>query len=267
MRIGDLARAAGCSTRAIRHYHSAGALPEPPRNASGYRDYGISVVAEVLRIRALVDAGVPVRAISDIGPGLGRAERKHLSEALRRLDDRIAGLTRQRERLASMLDGTFGLPEDIRDRVRAAIICGVAEKVPHADLELEVHAEEEIASLELMALSGVATEFTWTRLRSNLLDDASIGFTHRAAKAWIALAHEPVGRFGEKDEAVNRLAEEVILGHQRGVFRGLTETLVPGEVPITVGDANLTGAQADLFEYLASMMSVDESAPDAGGTK
>ncbi|MFD5867712.1 MerR family transcriptional regulator [Corynebacterium sp. NPDC060344] len=266
MRIGDLARAAGCSTRAIRHYHSAGAFPEPPRNSSGYRDYGISDVAEVLRIRALVDAGVPVQAICDIGSGLGPTEREHLSDALRRLDDRIAGLMRQRDRLESMLTGTFGLPADIREGVRATMISGVAKEGAHADFELEAHAEEELASLELMALSGVATERTWTQIRRNLLDNASIGFTHRAARAWVALAHEPVERFGDENEAIRRLSEEVMIGHRLGVFRGVAETLVPGDVPITVGDAKLTGAQAELFAHLVATMSEGESASDAGGT-
>ncbi|MBV9856444.1 MAG: MerR family DNA-binding transcriptional regulator, partial [Streptosporangiaceae bacterium] len=33
MRIGELAGLAGVSTRAIRHYHQIGLLPEPARTA------------------------------------------------------------------------------------------------------------------------------------------------------------------------------------------------------------------------------------------
>lgn len=267
MRISDLARAADCSTRAIRHYHSAGAFPEPPRNSSGYRDYGISDVARVLRIRALVEAGVPLRTVAEMGPGMGADERKVLSVALQHLDGRIDELMLQRDRLQSMLDGTFGLPPDIREGVRAALMGGDAEEVPCADTDLEAHAESELASLELMALSGVATEDTWALLRRNLKDDACIGFTHRAATAWIALGRRPPGRPGDGNEVVHRLCEEVILGQRQGVFRGLTETLQPGDVPITVDDAKLTGAQAELFEYLVANSSAVESNLDAGGGK
>ena len=35
--IGQLASYAGVTIRAVRHYHQVGLLPEPDRNASGYR--------------------------------------------------------------------------------------------------------------------------------------------------------------------------------------------------------------------------------------
>ncbi len=39
MRIGEIAGIVGVSTRAVRHYHRIGLLPEPPRRANGYREY------------------------------------------------------------------------------------------------------------------------------------------------------------------------------------------------------------------------------------
>ncbi|UUA88525.1 MerR family DNA-binding transcriptional regulator [Corynebacterium genitalium ATCC 33030] len=36
MKISDVARAAGCSVRAVRHLHETGAVPEPPH---GHADY------------------------------------------------------------------------------------------------------------------------------------------------------------------------------------------------------------------------------------
>jgi len=41
MRIGELAGLIGISTRAIRHYHRVGLLPEPARKANGYREYSL----------------------------------------------------------------------------------------------------------------------------------------------------------------------------------------------------------------------------------
>ncbi len=37
--IGQLAEYAGVTVKAVRHYHRRGLLPEPPRDASGYRRY------------------------------------------------------------------------------------------------------------------------------------------------------------------------------------------------------------------------------------
>lgn len=43
--IGHLAAHTGVTVRAIRHYHHIGLLPEPERDASGYRRYGAPAVA------------------------------------------------------------------------------------------------------------------------------------------------------------------------------------------------------------------------------
>lgn len=39
MRIGELARRSGLKATTIRFYEDRGLLPEPPRDASGYRSY------------------------------------------------------------------------------------------------------------------------------------------------------------------------------------------------------------------------------------
>ena len=37
MKIGELAKATGLSTKTIRFYESEGLIPDPPRTGSGYR--------------------------------------------------------------------------------------------------------------------------------------------------------------------------------------------------------------------------------------
>jgi MerR family transcriptional regulator, copper efflux regulator len=51
MRIGELARALGVTTKAVRFYEAGGLLPGPARAANRYRDYGPD---EVQRLRVLV---------------------------------------------------------------------------------------------------------------------------------------------------------------------------------------------------------------------
>lgn len=51
MRIGELARQAGTTPKAIRFYETAGLVPVPPRASNGYRDY---TTADVERFRLLV---------------------------------------------------------------------------------------------------------------------------------------------------------------------------------------------------------------------
>lgn len=96
--------------RAIRKCHSAGVLAEPPCDGSGYRVYRIPDIAEVLRIRALVDAGLPLRTIASL-PTADETERRSLMrEAMKSIDMRITELKRQRQRLQAMHDDVFEFP-------------------------------------------------------------------------------------------------------------------------------------------------------------
>ncbi|GLW67191.1 MerR family transcriptional regulator [Actinomadura rubrobrunea] len=62
MRIGELAKASGVSTRALRYYEQRGLL-KPRRQENGYRDYDESAVTRVRNIRALLDAGLNAESI------------------------------------------------------------------------------------------------------------------------------------------------------------------------------------------------------------
>ena len=89
MRIGELAGLVGISTRAIRHYHRIGLLPEPVRKANGYREYSLRDAIELAR-----DAG------------------RDLAEILRELDADLArqeaGLRQRRARLARLRQAEAG---------------------------------------------------------------------------------------------------------------------------------------------------------------
>lgn len=56
MRIGELGRRIGVSTRTLRHYESLGLLPAR-RDASGYRSYDDADLRAVTEIRSLVGLG------------------------------------------------------------------------------------------------------------------------------------------------------------------------------------------------------------------
>lgn len=66
MRSSEVAKLAGVTTRALRHYHAIGLLDEPPRSANGYRDYGIAALTRVLRIKHLASLGFPLARIGEM---------------------------------------------------------------------------------------------------------------------------------------------------------------------------------------------------------
>ena len=69
MRIGELANRTGVPTRMLRYYEEQG-LITPLRLENGYRDYDEYLVERVLKIRRLLDSGVPTRIIRDMLPCL-----------------------------------------------------------------------------------------------------------------------------------------------------------------------------------------------------
>ena len=119
--IGDLAALAGVSTRAIRHYHAVGLLPEPERDTSGYRRYGPADVVIAVRVARLRALGMPIATIREqVGGGA-----VDLSSALRDLaedlDREVERLTTVRNRLRLLADAGPGAPaEAMAEALRVA---------------------------------------------------------------------------------------------------------------------------------------------------
>jgi len=128
--IGQLAAYAGVTVRAVRHYHQIGLLPEPERDASGYRSYGAGAVVSLIKIRTLANAGVPLSRISE----LLEADEAALAEAVEKivshLRDEIERLEASRKQVAQLVAGdSLVLPAEVipyLDRLREI---GVSERV------------------------------------------------------------------------------------------------------------------------------------------
>ncbi|WP_144790485.1 MerR family transcriptional regulator [Kocuria palustris] len=114
MKIGELARRAGATTRQLRYYEEQG-LIAPDRTHSNYRDYGEDAIERVRQIRRLIEAGMPTRVIRVLlpcvdGPGAelphhDNPEMAALLEAEReRLHEQIEKLTRSQQQVECYLD-------------------------------------------------------------------------------------------------------------------------------------------------------------------
>jgi DNA-binding transcriptional MerR regulator len=120
--IGQLAAYAGVTVRAVRHYHQIGLLPEPERDASGYRRYGATAVVSLIKIRTLANAGVPLSRIGQ----LLEADASTFAEAIQRIDnqlrDEIERLETSRKQISQLAAGDgLTLPPEVAaylDRLR-----------------------------------------------------------------------------------------------------------------------------------------------------
>ncbi|MGZ4472130.1 MAG: MerR family transcriptional regulator [Nocardioidaceae bacterium] len=122
--ISQLAGFVGVTVRAVRHYHARGLLPEPARDFSGYRRYDAQAVIDLIRIKTLTDAGVPLARVSELlqadEDGFARA----VEQIDRDLERRIHELACHRQRVRRLAAGdSLVLPADVVDylaRLRAA---------------------------------------------------------------------------------------------------------------------------------------------------
>lgn len=132
--ISQLARYAGVTVRAVRHYHQIGLLPEASRNHAGYRSYDAAAVVRLIRIRTLADAGVPLARVQE----LLDAEPEKFAEGIQDIDKELRSEIRRlqstRKRLAGLAAGEqLTLPRSVvgyLDRLRSL---GVEER--YIDLE------------------------------------------------------------------------------------------------------------------------------------
>jgi DNA-binding transcriptional MerR regulator len=111
--IGQLAAYTGVTVRAVRHYHAKGLLAEPHRDGSGYRRYDAAAVVELIRIRTLADAGVPLSRVHE----LLAANEAEFAAAIKDIDHRlrveIGERQRHRELVAELAAGdSLALPPE-----------------------------------------------------------------------------------------------------------------------------------------------------------
>ncbi|MEU2898721.1 MerR family transcriptional regulator [Streptomyces sp. NPDC001273] len=109
MRIGELARRTGVTTRALRYYEEQNLLTAE-RSGSGQRHYAETAVDRIHLIRQLYAAGLSSKAIAELTPcvidGTATPELlQRLAAERDHLDRRIADLIRTRDRLDSVIDG------------------------------------------------------------------------------------------------------------------------------------------------------------------
>jgi MerR family Zn(II)-responsive transcriptional regulator of zntA len=112
MRIGELAAAAGTTTKTLRFYEESGLLPPTDRAANGYRDYGPEALSRLDFIHRGRAAGLTlaqIREVIDIRE-TGDAPCHHvhqlLTERLADIDRQIADLQALRATLSRQREQT-----------------------------------------------------------------------------------------------------------------------------------------------------------------
>jgi DNA-binding transcriptional MerR regulator len=221
--IGQLAAYAGVTVRAVRHYHHIGLLPEPERDASGYRRYGATAVVALIKIRTLAEAGVP---LAQIGEMLD-AEAPAFAEAVRRIDGRLRGeierLETSRQQIAQLTAGdSLALPPEV---------------TPYLDRLREIGASERILAAERDAWILVAAR--WPDRISQFMPEKLAQLQDPQLVRLYRLGSELIDSDAVDDRRLQEIADIIAGGLERAYAAGEID---PGqaaddEVPFNLLDA------------------------------
>jgi DNA-binding transcriptional MerR regulator len=222
--ISQLAAYAGVTVRAVRHYHAKGLLPEPERDPSGYRRYDAAAVVDLIRIRTLADAGVPLSRVFE----LLAADEEEFAAAIEDIDRRLRAEIRERqrhrERVAQLAAGDqlalppeaveyldrlreLDVPERAIEMERDAWIL-VAAKIPEQMPALMTLKRDQIDDPAVAAiyvdLVEAASYWDADDPRLPAFADRLVSLFEEDAKHW---SEDEVAAFGLDDELVTLLDE------------------------------------------------------------
>jgi DNA-binding transcriptional MerR regulator len=132
--ISQLAAYAGVTVRAVRHYHAKGLLPEPERDHSGYRRYDAAAVVELIRIRTLAEAGVPLSRVRELLAADDDAFAAAVEEIDHRLRAEIRDRQLHRQRIALLAAGdSLALPPEAVSYLERLRAVGVSTEMVDAE--------------------------------------------------------------------------------------------------------------------------------------
>ncbi|MEU3056370.1 MerR family transcriptional regulator [Streptomyces griseus] len=160
MRIGEIAALVGVTSRAVRHYHHIGLLPEPARRANGYRAYTVRDAVLLARIRRLTEIGLSLDEVRDV---LADDAGRELAEVLGELDADLARQEREiqerRQVLAALLEAPLAPDGPFLSPALAALL----EKAPATGSPAAAKDREHLALLD--AAGGGAGAEVFAALR------------------------------------------------------------------------------------------------------
>ncbi|QNE77745.1 MerR family transcriptional regulator [Streptomyces finlayi] len=237
MRIGEIAALVGVTSRAIRHYHHIGLLPEPERRGNGYRTYSVRDAVLLARIRRLTELGLGLDEVRDV---LADDEGRELAEVLGELDADLARQEQEirdrRRRLAELLERPVGTEQPVPRELAELLGTSPAPHSPAAARD-----REHLALLHSTGMGGEG----FAALRALADDPAVLGLYERMDALASASADDP---------RIARLAADLVAVVPDAALESVPDD---GPAPTGFGEALLADyppAQAEVVRRVMTAM-------------
>ena len=192
--IGQLAKAAGVSSRTIRYYEELGILPEPRRTSGGTRKYPREYCGYIETALALKDLGFRLEEVKPlarlalgrtIAPGQRARAAQLVEDRIQALDRQVAVLRKLRE-CVDQPDGTASL--DLLDLRTGSVAWPALCSLPVADPATPRPVTGTRASeagmadgIILLVLIGAVVAFGVTRARRRM------GMGSGTGRTWVVI--------------------------------------------------------------------------------
>jgi DNA-binding transcriptional MerR regulator len=174
--ISQVASAAGVTVRAVRHYHAKGLLLEPERDHSGYRRYDAAAVVDLIKIRILADAGVPLSRVKELLDAGDDDFKAAVAEIDKRLRLEIRELQGHRERIGRLVHGDgLALPPEAVAYLERMRELGIPERVIEGERDAWI----------LVAAQQPQSMEAFMRSKVGQLDDPDVVETYRELVAML----------------------------------------------------------------------------------
>jgi len=237
LRIGEVARIAGTTTRAIRHYHHVGLLPEPERRENGYREYAVRELVQLLRVRRFVELGLGLDEIRDVLATPGAELHDVLDDLDAELERQERAIRERRAVLRAMRESHADEPTLTPDL--AAVVRELAAVVPHhPGLDRERDHLQLLVSLAPERARDVAEFY-----RVLLADDET---TRRMVELGQRIGDLPDDT---GDAELEPLARELVETFKQ--YEGRAGSLPADELVLGLIQGDLPPVQRRLFELVA----------------
>jgi DNA-binding transcriptional MerR regulator len=214
LRIGELARLAGVTPRAVRFYEKRGLLAAPERSESGYRLYGPQDLVRVIRVRRLRALGMSIERVREVvgDPEGGGRLADALQALVEDLRERAAALEeaagRAREALAGLSESGEG---EVWRRLLAAVERGGSLEDPEV-ADWVGRAKGAVALARLMAEPGWSRRWEPLGVRLRALRDADPEAAEVEPLA--AAIAEVLPRAALPDEAADEAMLKLLVGRR-----------------------------------------------------
>lgn len=256
LRIGDVARRTGVTERTLRYYEELGLL-EPSRDGSGRRHYDRATLDRLYRIRLLRELGTPVAELDPDAADLAALTRRHLAE----LDDRIAELARQRERVRAVEDRLLG-GQAPGDDALLDLLAGLSddELTPARRITLLVYEDLAAAHAWLVEIFAFAPgPLTWDdglAVHGEVRAGDGVIWLHPQAPQHGMLAPSAVG--GNVTASLAIEVDDVDVHHDRVAAAGADVVHAPVDQPYGVREYSVCDLEGHLWSFQSPLTDPQE---------